>query len=261
MLKIVTWNVNSVGMRKDRILAFLERERPDALCLQELKGVDEKFPVNEVTAAGYHCAVYGQKAYNGVAILTRTPPVQVQKNFGDATDDEAARFIAVKLPCDVWVMNAYCPNGQAPGTEKYAYKLDWFARLRRYLDKNHTRTEKIALVGDFNIAPEDIDVYDPIALKDHIHTTVPERQALKLVVGFGLYDTFRLHHKGPGLYSWWDYRQLSFPQNRGLRIDMIYTTPPLAELSSGARVDREERKGDKPSDHAPVIAEFDLELK
>ena len=257
MLKIVTWNVNSIGMRKDRVLAFLKRESPDALCLQELKCLDEKFPYDDFKAVGYHSSTYGQKAYNGVAVLTKTPPKRVQLNFGATTDDEASRFIAVQIQDDIWVMSAYCPNGQAPGTEKFAYKMDWFARLRRYLDKNHSRSEKIALVGDFNVAPEDRDVYDPIALKDHIHTTAAERVALKQIVGFGFYDTFRLHHQDSGLYSWWDYRQGSFQQNRGLRIDMIYSTPALAELSTGARVDREEREGEKPSDHAPVIAEFD----
>ena len=260
MFKIVTWNFNSVAMRKDRLLAFLERERPDALCLQELKCIDEKFPMGEINDAGYHASVFGQKAYNGVAVITKQKPLKVQRNFGAPLDDEASRFIAVKLPEGIWVMSAYCPNGQALGTEKFAYKLDWFIRLRRYLDSNHNRTEKIALVGDFNITPEDADVYDPIALKEQIHTSSQERAALKQVVGFGFYDTFRLHHKEAGLFSWWDYRQMAFPQNRGLRIDMIYATPPLAQQSTGARIDREERKGDKPSDHAPVIADFDLSI-
>jgi len=258
MFKVVTWNVNSVTMRKDRLLAFLERERPDALCLQELKGIEEKFPFSELEATGYHASVYGQKAYNGVAVLSLKKPLEIRKNFGAADDDEAARFIAVKLPNDVWVMSAYCPNGQAPGSEKFGYKLDWFSRLRKYLDRNHRLTDKIALVGDFNVAPEDLDVYDPVALKDHIHTTKAERSSLKQVIGFGFYDTFRLHHKEAGLYSWWDYRQNSFVQNLGLRIDMIYATPPLAEFCSASRIDRGEREGDKPSDHAPVIAEFDF---
>ena len=263
LIKIATWNVNSVGQRLDRMLAFLEREAPDFLCLQELKGADEKFPMEAVVAAGYQAEVFGQKAYNGVAILSKIKPVSVSRNFGDGVEDPAARFISATYELGagikpLTVMCGYFPNGQSIGSEKYIYKLEWFQRLRKYLDTHHKPDDLLALVGDFNVAPADIDVYDPVVWREHIHTSIRERQALHQVVGFGLIDTFRhLYPDDPG-YSWWDYRQMSFLQNKGLRIDLIYATASLAELCRDVRVDRNERKGEKPSDHAPVIAAFEL---
>lgn len=267
-IKIVTWNVNSVGQRLSRMLAFLDRESPDFLCLQELKGADEKFPMAAVVEAGYRAEVFGQKGYNGVAILSRHTPVLVTRNFGDGVDDPAARFIAATYELagclkPLTVMSAYIPNGQAIGSEKFIYKLEWFQRLRQYLATHHKPDDLVALVGDFNVAASDIDVYDPVAWREHIHTSTRERQGLHQMTTFGLVDTFRhLYPEDPG-YSWWDYRQMSFPQNKGLRIDMVYATKPLAEKCREVRVDRNERKqgsveGDKPSDHAPVIATFDL---
>ena len=260
MFKIVTWNVNSIAMRLERVLAFLERESPDVLCLQELKCEDSKFPFEAIQSAGWQAAVYGQKAYNGVALISKKPVRNVQRNFGKPDDDPAARFISgvCTAPGDtnLTVMSAYCPNGQSVGSEKYSYKLDWFSRLRRHLDENHQRSDAVVLVGDFNVAPEDRDVFDPVAWKEHIHCSTGERDALKKLLGFGFHDTFRLHHQDAGLFSWWDYRQLSFQQNKGLRIDMIYATRAAASKCVRARIDRDERKGEKPSDHAPVIAEF-----
>lgn len=265
-MKIVTWNVNSVAQRLDRMLAFLDRESPDFLCLQELKGADEKFPMEAVVAAGYRAEIFGQKGYNGVAILSRgefPAATKVARNFGDGIDDPAARFIAATYEIPgaakpLTVMSAYIPNGQSVGSEKYIYKLEWFQRLRKYLDRHHTTSDLVALVGDFNVAPADIDVYDPVGWREHIHTSTRERQGLHQVATFGLVDTWRhLYPDDPG-YSWWDYRQLSFQQNKGLRIDLIYATPPLADKCSEVRVDRNERKGEKPSDHAPVIATFDF---
>jgi exodeoxyribonuclease-3 len=266
-VKIVTWNVNSVSQRIDRLVAFLGREQPDFVCLQELKGADEKFPLDTIVAAGYHAEVFGQKGYNGVAILShatkvKSPPVKVVRNFGDGVEDSSARFIAGTWKLEnaeerpLTVISAYIPNGQSVGSEKYIYKLEWFQRLRKYLDTHHKPDDLIALTGDFNVAPADIDVYDPVSWREHIHTSTRERQGLHQVASFGLVDTFRnLYPDDPG-YSWWDYRQLSFPQNKGLRIDLIYATRPMAEICRGCRVDRNERKGEKPSDHAPVIAEF-----
>jgi len=262
MFKIVTWNVNSIGVRLSRLLAFLDREKPDVLCLQELKCDDAKFPAGEIEAAGYHAAVFGQKTYNGVALLSRLPPENIQRNFGGKDDDPASRFISARYSPPgsepLTVMCAYCPNGQSLGSEKFAYKMDWFARLRRHFDANYQKSDRIVITGDFNIAPEDRDVWDPVAWKEHIHCSSGERAALAEVVGFGLYDTFRLHHKDAGLFSWWDYRELSFQQNKGLRIDLIYATRPLAGVCVRTQIDRNERKGEKPSDHAPVIAEFKL---
>lgn len=265
LIKIVTWNVNSITQRLDRALAFLAREKPHFLCLQELKGADDKFPRQAIADAGYRAEVFGQKGYNGVAILTPADSgikvTEVKRNFGDGIDDPAARFIAVTarvpgIDSPLTVMSAYIPNGQAVGSEKYIYKLEWFQRLKKYLEAHHTPDDLIALVGDFNVAPADLDVYDPVAWRERIHTSTRERQGLHQVTTFGLIDTYRfLHPDDPG-YSWWDYRQLSFPQNKGLRIDLIYATKPLAEQCQQVRVDRDERKGEKPSDHAPVIGEF-----
>lgn len=268
MLTVATWNVNSIAVRKERLLAFLARERPDFLCLQELKCVDDKFPLAEVVSAGYGAVVYGQKAYNGVAILHRSefPIAKVLRGFdyGELgsqglydTSDDSSRFLAVESK-GITIMCAYCPNGESPGSDKYTYKLNWFRRLRRYLDANFRPSDKIALVGDFNIAPDDRDVYDPIALRERLLTTSAERDVLRHVLAFGFYDSFRLHHESNGLFTWWDYRQLAFAQNHGMRIDLVLATRPLAEVCVLSRIDRDERNGDKPSDHVPVISSFDL---
>jgi exodeoxyribonuclease-3 len=256
MLKIATWNVNSIAVRLDRLLAFLARESPDALCLQELKTTDEKFPFGPLQDAGYHATVYGQNTYNGVAVLTRRKPDAVARGFGDAAPDAEARFLSVRLG-DVTVMSAYFPNGQAVGSDKYRYKLEWMQRLRAYLDRRHTPGELLALGGDFNVAPADIDVHDPAAWAGQVLCSDAERAALAAIRDFGLHDSFRRVHPEAVQYTWWDYRMLGFPKNRGLRIDHVYATPALVELCRVCRVDRDERKGEKPSDHAPLIAEFD----
>lgn len=255
--RLVTWNVNSIHARLDRVLAFLQRESPDFLCLQELKCTDERYPYEALDAAGYKSTVFGQKAYNGVAILSKKPVTLRHKNFGISHSDESARLMAIDTGTFT-LINAYVPNGQAVGSEKFSYKLDWLARARQYLDRNFKASQNIVFVGDFNIAPDDRDVYDPISWKEHIHCSTPEREALSLVCGFGLVDVFRIHEQKHGIFSWWDYREMSFVANKGLRIDLIYATPPMALLCQSVRVDRDERKGEKPSDHAPVIAEFAL---
>lgn len=257
-IKIVTWNVNSINKRLDRVLAFLKRESPEVVCLQELKCMDDKFPLEAITAAGYNSAVFGQKAYNGVAILSKEKLTKVQRGFGDDNADQASRFISAST-YGIQVMCAYCPNGQEPGSEKFAYKMEWFKRLRAYLNKAHKPSQPIIIVGDFNVAPEDRDVFDPIGWKDHIHCTKEERDVLANMVAFGFVDTFRQLHEDAGLYSWWDYREASFPQNKGLRIDMIYGTKPMAARLDASRIDRNERKGELPSDHAPVISTFKAE--
>ena len=256
-MKAVTWNVNSVTVRKDRLLEFLAREEPDVLCLQELKCVDEKFPLAAVKAAGYHAAVYGQKTYNGVAVLSRIEPLAVVRSFGDGDPDDAARFLAATFG-DFTVMSAYVPNGAFVGSEKFAYKLDWLRRLRKYLDRSFKPQEKLLLMGDFNVAPRDVDVHDPIAWHEKILCSTPERLALKQIAKFGLTDLAA--HLAPERqeFTWWDYRELGFPKNRGLRIDLVLASAPLVQVAASVRVDRDERKGDKPSDHAPVIATFDM---
>jgi exodeoxyribonuclease-3 len=254
-MKLATWNVNSVRARQDRLLAWLASRQPDVLCLQELKTEESGFPFAEVKAAGYEVAMAGQKTYNGVAILSRTPITDVKRGLADGVDDQQARLIAGTVD-GVRIISAYVPNGQAVGTDKYAYKLAWLARLRKYLDRYTNAGEPLALCGDFNVAPEERDVHDPLAWVGETLFHIDSRNALAKVVEFGLVDTLRLHHEGPGLFSWWDYRMLGFPKNRGLRIDQIWATRPLAERCVEASIDREERKGKLPSDHAPCLAVF-----
>jgi len=263
-MKIVTWNVNSVRTRLDRLLGVLERHQPDALCLQELKCVNEKFPLDEVREAGYHAAVHGQKTYNGVAILSKTEPQDVRTTLGggqkpgvDGPDtlDEQARAISARID-GVRVICVYVPNGKMVGTDKWTYKLAWYGRLRAMLDRDFDPSEPLALCGDFNVAPDDADVAKPEKWADSV-LCVPEiRSALAQVTDWGLTDTIRMHHPDGGPLTWWDYRQLAFPKGNGLRIDHIYVTQPLAARCTAASVDRNERKGKQPSDHAPVIAEF-----
>jgi exodeoxyribonuclease III len=257
MVKVATWNVNSVGVRLERLLAFLKRETPDILCLQELKCIDEKFPAEAVRAAGYHPAIYGQKAYNGVAILTRQEPVEIIKGFGDPAWDTEARALAVKVG-GLTIMSLYVPNGQDIGAEKFHYKLSWLKKLRSVIESRYKPSDPLVIVGDFNVAPEDRDTWDPVACRGQILCSAPEREAIAELRAFGFVDTFRLHHGGAGHFSWWDYRMLGFESNRGLRIDFIFATKPLAKLCSAAWIDRDERKGERPSDHAPVLAEFAL---
>jgi len=257
MFRVASWNVNSINARLERALAFLERAKPDALCLQELKGPDEKFPMEAIEKAGYHAAIFGQKSYNGVAVLSKTKPTNVVQGLQDKVDDDSSRLIGVTVK-GVRVISAYCPNGQEVGAKAYDFKLKWFKRLRKYLEKHHKPSEKIILAGDFNVAPDDRDVYDPKKWEGKIHFSEPEKKALIEVCDFGLVDTFRIHHEEGGFYSWWDYRQLGFPKNRGLRLDFIFASSPLAKKCKAASIDRDERKGSKPSDHAPTLADFDL---
>ena len=252
-MKIATWNVNSVRARQERLLAWLEKTQPDVVCLQELKVTTEAFPADVFRERGYHAAVHGQKTYNGVAILSRTPLRQVQRGLAD--DDPQARLLGAEIE-GVFVLSAYVPNGQAIGSDKYAYKLEWLARLEAFLTERFTPSTPLLLCGDFNVARDDLDVAQPQHWADSVLCHADARNALERIVDWGLVDIFREHHPDGGVYSWWDYRQLAFPKNHGLRIDHIFATRPLAERCSGSEIDRAERKGEKPSDHAPVIAVF-----
>jgi exodeoxyribonuclease-3 len=254
-MKLATWNVNSIRKRLDRVMPWLDEHRPDVLCLQETKVEDAAFPRAEIEAAGYHVLCHGQKTYNGVAILSREPATLPHRGFGDGADDSQARFLVAKLD-DLRVGTVYVPNGQAVGTEKFAYKLAWLARWRQWLAAHVTPSTPIAFCGDINIAPDDRDVYDPAGWKDQVLCHPDERAALAEICRWGLADLFRQHHQEAGQYSWWDYRQLSFPKNLGLRIDLILCTPALASRCTSITIDREARKGKNPSDHAPVIAVF-----
>jgi exodeoxyribonuclease-3 len=254
-VRIATWNVNSVKAREERLLAYLTQRAPDVLCLQELKVEDAKFPLEACRGLGYEAAVFGQRTYNGVAILSRTPLLDVQRGFDDGGDDPQARCIAATT-AGVRVMSVYVPNGQAVGSEKFAYKLRWLERLGRHLDAALAADPPAALCGDLNVAPEAIDVHDPGAWEGQVLVSPPEREALARAVHPRLVDVVRHLNPQGGLYSWWDYRQLAFPKNHGLRIDHIFASPSLAARATAAGVDRDARKGKLPSDHAPVWAEF-----
>ena len=255
-MKIATWNVNSVRARLERAEAWLGRHRPDVVCLQEIKCVTEVFPYDQVAAAGYHAAVWGQKAYNGVAILSLVEPADVCRGMADAADDDQARLISARIG-DVRVFSAYVPNGREVGTEAYAYKLDWLARLREHLAAEFSPSQPLALCGDFNVVLDDLDARSPRQWDNTVLCHQDARDGLARIRQWGLSDVFRKHNLDGGVYSWWDYRGLSFPKNNGLRLDHVYATAPLAETSTSAVVHRDERKGTKPSDHAPVVVEFD----
>ncbi len=255
-MKIATWNVNSVRARLERLLAWLERTQPDIVCLQELKGRQDVFPHEAIREAGYHAAVYGQRTFNGVAVLSRTEPTRVLRGLDDGVEDPQARLLAVEV-AGIQVVSAYVPNGQVVGSPAYAYKLDWLARLRAFLARHFAPKMPLVLCGDFNVARDERDVANPEAWVETVLFHPTSRAALEELLTWGLSDVFRQRHAEGGLYSWWDYRMLAFAKNDGLRLDYIFATPPLARRCIGAEIDREERKGEKPSDHAPVIAEFD----
>ncbi|MCY2995294.1 MAG: exodeoxyribonuclease III [Planctomycetota bacterium] len=254
-MKIATWNVNSVRARQQRLLDWLQQVQPDVLCLQELKTKEESFPYESIREAGYHAAVFGQKTYNGVAVLSRTPPSQIECGWGHGGDDQQARLIAVEVG-GVRVISAYVPNGEQVGSAKYVYKLDWMGRLRSYLESRYTPTTPLVLCGDFNVARDDLDVAHPVQWANSVLCYRSARLSLDRILDWGLVDVFRQRHPEGGLYSWWDYRMLAFPKNDGLRLDYIFATDPLAQRCTCADVDREQRKGEKPSDHAPVVVSF-----
>ncbi|MGO9829636.1 MAG: exodeoxyribonuclease III [Myxococcaceae bacterium] len=254
-LTIASWNINSVRARVERLEAYLASRKPDVLCLQELKCTEEQFPKEVVERLGYQAAVYGQRTYNGVAILSTTPLEKVERGLPLAEDEAEARVLAATVQ-GVRVMSVYAPNGQRVDSEAYQGKLAFYARLRRALDVRYQDEPSLVLCGDFNVAPEERDVWDPVLWEGQTLFSLKERAALKELLAFGLTDTFRLHHPEAGRYSWWDYRMLGFPKNHGLRIDALYATPALAARCEAADIDREARKGKLPSDHAPVWARF-----
>jgi exodeoxyribonuclease-3 len=256
-MKIVSWNINSLRKRQDRLLAWLGETQPDVVCLQETKCTDEQFPELALRAAGYYSAFHGQKSYNGVAILARIAPVDVRVSLCDEEEDPQARVIAATIG-PVRVYSIYAPNGQAVDSPAYNYKLKWYGRLRTCLLGNEDVQRPLAVCGDFNVAPKDEDVYDPDLWRGAIMCSDGERAAFEQLCDGVLTDTLRIHHGETGLFSWWDYRMLAFPKNRGLRIDAILASKSLAEQCTAAGIEREMRKGKEPSDHAPVWAEFEL---
>ncbi|RMG55360.1 MAG: exodeoxyribonuclease III [Acidobacteria bacterium] len=255
-MKIASWNVNSIRARLERLLHWLAEHQPDVVCLQELKVTEEQFPFEVLREAGYRAAVYGQKAYNGVAILARAELTDVQRGFGDEEEEAQARLIAATVD-GLRVLSAYVPNGAEVGSEKYAHKLRWLDRFKGYLKEYDLSGRPLVVCGDFNIAPEARDVAHPDAWEGTVLFNPEMRAAFRELLDSGLIDTFRKHEDRGGFYSWWDYRRLAFVRDDGLRIDHILATPPLADRCTAAWIDREARKGPKPSDHAPVIAVFD----
>ncbi|MDP2448284.1 exodeoxyribonuclease III [Polaromonas sp.] len=259
-MKIATWNVNSLAVRLPQVLDWLAANPVDALCLQELKLSDDKFPLEALAAAGYQCAVFGQKTYNGVAILSRNPARNIVKNIVGFSDEQS-RVIAATLDTpqgELRLVNGYFVNGQAPGTDKFEYKMRWLDGLRTWLKAELAAHPRLVVVGDFNITMDDRDTWDAEGLRETIHHTNEEREHLKALLGLGLHDAFRLFEQPEKSYSWWDYREFAFRRNRGLRIDYILVSEMLKPAVKGCVIDKLPRKNERPSDHVPVIAEFDL---
>ena len=253
-MKVAAWNVNSLKVRLPHLSDWLKQAQPDVLCIQETKTEDSKFPVAEIEAAGYFAAYHGQKTYNGVAILGKTPPENVVAGMPYFKDDHA-RVLAATFG-GVRVINLYCPNGQSVGSEKYAYKLRWFDAAKDYVAAELSRHPRLVVCGDFNVAPEDRDVHDPKLWEGQVHVSEPERAAWRALLALGLKDSFRLFEQPEKLFSWWDYRMLGFRRNAGLRIDHILLSEELARCCVSSTIDKAPRKLERPSDHAPVIAEL-----
>jgi exodeoxyribonuclease-3 len=253
-MKIATWNVNSLNVRLQHVLDWLVAHQPDVLCLQETKLEDAKFPFDAFTAIGYHAAHAGQKTYNGVAILSKYPLQEVTINM-PAFPDEQKRLIAATAN-GVRIVCAYMPNGQSLESDKYQYKLAWLAALTNWLREEMQRHPKLALLGDYNIAPEDRDVHDPAAWVGQVLVSPQERAAFKELVGLGLTDAFCLFEQQACIFSWWDYRMAAFRRNLGLRIDHILLSPSLVNDCTACWIDKEPRKLERPSDHTPVVAEL-----
>ena len=255
-MRVASWNVNSLRVRLPHLLDWLREAKPDVACLQETKTEDAGFPVAELRDAGYHAVYCGQRAYNGVAILSRNPIADVAHGIPDFADD-LKRCIAGTVH-GMRIVCLYAPNGEAPGTDKYAYKLRWYEALARWMRELLPRTPKLAVLGDMNVAPEDRDVHDPKRWLGKIHVSEPERAALRKVMGVGLADAFRLFPQPEKSFSWWDYRLRAFERGWGLRIDLALLPPALAKQCTASTIDLGPRKRERPSDHAPVILDLDI---
>ena len=259
-MKFASWNVNSLKVRLPHLLEWLARQAPQIVCLQEIKLEDAKFPVEEIQAAGYHCAWSGQKTYNGVAILSRDTLADVAAGI-PAFPDEQKRVVAATVgegADAIRVVCAYVPNGQAVGSEKYEYKLKWLTAFRRWLEEELDQNPRLAVLGDYNIAPADEDVYDPKLWEGQILCSSREREAFRELLALGLKDSFRMFTQREKSFTWWDYRMNGFKRNLGLRIDHILISPELALRCRASSIDIEPRRLERPSDHAPVMAELQL---
>jgi len=253
-MKLATWNVNSLAVRLPQLLDWLAAQQPDLLVLQETKLTDDKFPHAEIAAAGWRSVWHGQRTYNGVALLAREEPAEVVRNIPGFADEQA-RVIAATVG-GLRVVGGYFPNGQAPGSDKFAYKMAWLDALQAWLREELARHPALVLMGDFNIAPEDRDVHDPVAWAGQIHCTDEERAHFRALLDLGLVDAFRLFEQPPKSWSWWDYRNLAFRKNQGLRIDHILVGAALQPRVRACAIDKLPRKNERPSDHAPVWVEL-----
>jgi exodeoxyribonuclease-3 len=254
-MKLATWNVNSLKVRLPQLLEWIAGDSPDIICLQETKLDDPKFPVAEIEAAGFHVVFSGQKTYNGVAIVSRNPPAEVNKGISGFADEQK-RVIAATLGT-VRIVDAYVPNGQSVVSDKYRYKLDWLNAFTLWLEEELARHPNLAVVGDFNIAPESRDVHDPKAWEGQVLCSEAERDAFKKLLALGFVDSFRLFEQPEKSYTWWDYRLNAFKRGMGLRIDHILLSPALAQRCSGVSILIDMRALERPSDHAPVVANID----
>lgn len=256
MFKIATWNVNSLKVRLPHVLDWLDTAQPEVLALQETKTVDENFPIEAIQEAGYQAAFIGQKTYNGVAVICKSEPEVIASAIPDF-DDEQRRVLAVSQS-GVTVLNLYVPNGSEVGSEKYRYKLDWFSRLHPFIDSLQQMNSKVIILGDFNIAPEDRDVHDPAEWEGSVLVSDAERAEFRKLLDAGFTDCYRKFEQEEQSFSWWDYRAAAFRRNRGLRIDHILASQDLAGQCQRCYIDKAPRKLERPSDHTPVVAEFDL---
>lgn len=255
-MRLATWNVNSVRARLPRLLPWLEQERPDVVCLQELKCQDHEFPREPIEALGYTIATHGQKTYNGVAILSLRGLADVKKGMDGDPEGNDRRVISARIG-DLTVVDVYVVNGQEVGSDKYRYKLEWMTRLHDHL-REFEVSRPLVVLGDFNVTFDDRDVYDPEEWREAILCSTPEREALARICGLGLVDSFRRFHEEGGHYTWWDFRTKGFQRKQGLRIDHLLMSKSALDRCTDVKIDLKAREGEKPSDHAPVLATLDL---
>ena len=257
-MKIASWNVNSLKVRLPHVIDWLNTHQPDVLALQETKLQDENFPIEEIKAAGYHVIYSGQKTYNGMAIISKLPAENIVTDVPGLNDPQR-RILGAKVG-NLRVLDLYVVNGQELESEKYGYKLEWLEKVTEFIREDLISNSNYIVLGDFNIIPTDADSYDPDVWHDRIFCSEPERDALQKIIDLGFKDSFRLFEQEEKTFSWWDYRQVAFRRNRGLRIDLILASNALAQECQSSTVDKEPRKLERPSDHAPVVAEFNFNL-
>ena len=256
-MKVATWNVNSINVRMPQLLGWLENTDVDVVCLQETKTVNDNFPLPPIKDAGYDAVIMGQKSYNGVAIISKYPITDVQKNYLDDDDEAPKRLIAATVK-GVRIVNTYIPNGSELWTDKFTFKLDWLQRLRRFFDDNYDKNSDVLLCGDFNVAPDELDVWSVPVWQGKLHFSRPERAALHFVKQWGFVDVFRKMNGDAQEFSWWNYREGAWQRNQGLRIDHIWTSQSLADKCTKCWIDKAPRALEKPSDHTPVVAQFTI---